>query len=75
MESLRAENDAITKYQFNKEQIGHSLPLYLLHSLLFFPSLSVKRMACHYRSTPSVTARVLALYQRAEVDSGTLAHF
>lgn len=40
MESLRAENEAITKYQFNKEQIAVSLSLYLslaLSLFFFFP--------------------------------------
>lgn len=66
MESLKAENEAITKYQFNKEQIALSLPLYLLHSLSlsFLLFLRVKRMTCYYQSTPNFTARVLVLYQR-----------
>lgn len=41
MESLRAENEAITKYQFNKEQIAVSLSLSLSPALsLFFPPFS-----------------------------------
>ena len=66
MESLRAENEAITKYQFNKEQIAVSLSLFISRSFtLFFPpplSLRVKRMTCHYQSTPTLTAKVLVLY-------------
>lgn len=66
MESLRAENEAITKYQFNKDQIAvplsFSLSLSLFISCSFYPvfplSLRVKRMTRHYQSTPSFTARV-----------------
>lgn len=39
MESLRAENEAITKYQFNKEQIAVSLSL--LSSPPLSPALSL----------------------------------
>lgn len=44
MESFRAENEAITKYQFNKEQIAVSLSLSLSPalSLFFFLSKSEK---------------------------------
>lgn len=36
MESLRAENEAITKYQFNKEQIAVSLCLFISRSFSLF---------------------------------------
>ncbi len=43
MESLRAENEAITKYQFNKEQIAVSLSLFISTSFtVFFLSKSEK---------------------------------
>lgn len=39
MESLRAENEAITKYQFNKDQIA--VPLSFSLSLSLSPALSI----------------------------------
>lgn len=56
MESLKAENEAITKYQFNKEQIALSISRSFS---LFFLTRRAKRMMCHYQSTPCFTDRVL----------------
>lgn len=74
MESLRAENEAITKYEFNKEQIALSLPLYLLRSLplLLFTksekndvSLSASPLQFwFYISDTEVDGRSMALFQR-----------
>lgn len=50
MESLRAENEAITKYHFNKEQIAASLYLQLF--LFFPPSKSEKNdvsLSVHFK--------------------------
>lgn len=41
MESLRAENEAITKYQFNKDQIAVPLSFSLSLSLSLSPALSI----------------------------------
>lgn len=69
MESFRAENEAITKYHFNKKQIAVALPLFcsLFISCLFSPfSLKVKRIMCHYESTPSLATLVLILCEQRE---------
>lgn len=76
MESLKAENEAITKYQFNKEQIALSLPIFISRSFsLFLLTQRATRMMCHYQATPSFTDRVLDLFWGVDVSDWFMEAF